>query len=158
MAFKGLLLRAAYSLYFQSSPRPRSQHSSLHLQPSSRPGGQSQRASLSCSGCCAPALTASAPLAVPDSKVGSASWLKAGNTHPYVPLVPLECRVWLNGQRSTGLLVSEPFRVCSAAGRSSGPSGLWKESICLIHIWEVGPREAREDPGDWGPRLRREPR
>lgn len=116
------------------------------------------RTSLSCSGCCAPALAASAPLAEPDSRAGSASWLQAGGAHPHVPPVPLECRVWLR-QSFTGRLASETLpSLCSAARRSSGPASLWEEGICLTHIWEAGPKEAREDPGGWGLRLRRQPR
>lgn len=43
MAFEGLLLPAVHSLYFQTSPRPWSQHSSLCLQHSSLPQGTASK-------------------------------------------------------------------------------------------------------------------
>lgn len=116
----------------KSLPGSWSRHSSLHLQHSSYLRGQPQRTSLSSPGCCAPALSVSAPIVVPAARLGSARSLKAGVLFPEPHQCSWNAEFIQMDRGSARLLASEALSsLSSVAAPGSGPSRLWKEGALL---------------------------
>lgn len=102
------------------------------LQHSSYLRGQPQRTSLSSSGCCAPALTVSAPIVIPAARLGSARRLKRGALFPEPHQCSQNAEFGQMDRGSTRLSASETLpSLGSVVGLSSGPSRIWKEGALL---------------------------
>lgn len=153
---KDLFLSSAVLCTSQTLPGSWSLHKFLSfLQHSSYLRGQPQKTSLSSSGCCAPALTVSAPIVVPAARLGSARRLKRGALFPEPHQCSQNAEFSQMDRGSTWLSASETLPSWgSVVGPSSGPSRLWKEGALLdspMGGWTKRGQGAPRGTGDQDP-------